>query len=735
MNLKIRINYIKMVNIIFGTYKLNNEELMNEILKYVYTKGITKIDTAQLYRNEQIISNICKNGNLNFDICTKISKYESISYINNRIKKIYEIFDNNNVTEIMLHNPVDICYNKFLYNYDKTLYGVSNPSVDFLTKLHENGIFPSFIQMEFHPFINVLVLVNFCKIHNIRIQGHTILSKGKFLSFVPLTKMAKKYNVTVVQLIIKWASTFDIELCLSSKNKNHIDEWFIDYNWVLHTNDIAEINGYHIEYNHKFYHSDNTISTIDFPIDINEYNKFIIETLKDDIIKMNNNERISDIILHLKNLSKTKIIKGDNETYNRIIKELQEPQEPLIENQSKLDKIFYIIKNLRKYYNEQTKYKRKDLIKAKTCNLGTNYSVLNPEAMPITPSDTKMFKPFFEYMKLDDIPETPKSFIKGTFFPDQRMDLCKQGLSNDSMIELCNIVKTSDKVDHFLLGNNKVLSDKDVMNEFCEMVKNTKIKTLYLAGNDINAVSNQILSKSLYNNKYVEALWLKRNPIHTGTYQLKCMLNNNDTLKLLDLHNTGIGNNGLLQLFDNLTNNTLKHIYLDANDLTNLDPFSNYIKSKNSRLESIYIGMNNFKKDSLDRFLKSLNGNEYLQRLCINSCNLDDSFDFNLINIPNLKMIDLGMYKSTNDMGLHCNKFSNKSIDSILEFIKRHNNLEYISLYSSDVDDNRIFDIKDNLSITLTKKKKYVRDDNYINRELKHDKMLYNIDSIYRGKM
>jgi hypothetical protein len=123
--------------------------------------------------------------------------------------------------------------------------------------------------------------------------------------------------------------------------------------------------------------------------------------------------------------------------------------------------------------------------------------------------------------------------------------------------------------------------------------------------------------------------------------------------------------------------------------------------------------MNKFNKNSLNQFLKALNGNVYLKRLNINSCNLDDSFDFNLINIPNLIMMDFGMYKASNDMGVENNKFTNESIPNIINFINRHPHLQYMDLYGSLINDPILFTIKDDLSIRSTFKTKSTFDNDY----------------------
>lgn len=50
-------------------------------------------------------------------------------------------------------------------------------------------------------------------------------------------------------------------------------------------------------------------------------------------------------------------------------------------------------------------------------------------------------------------------FIRGALFPDGRMDLCKQVVGPNSIVELCQAVSQSGAFKHFLLGNNIVFDN------------------------------------------------------------------------------------------------------------------------------------------------------------------------------------------------------------------------------------------------------------------------------------
>jgi hypothetical protein len=79
------------------------------------------------------------------------------------------------------------------------------------------------------------------------------------------------------------------------------------------------------------------------------------------------------------------------------------------------------------------------------------------------------------------------------------------------------------------------------------------ISTVYLGCNDIQHQGVKELVDAIEQSDSVRALWLKRNPVGiTGAGHLAAMLRVNQSLRTLDLVNSGIGNAGLALLVDAL---------------------------------------------------------------------------------------------------------------------------------------------------------------------------------------
>ncbi|MEM7675801.1 MAG: hypothetical protein AAF449_07335, partial [Myxococcota bacterium] len=183
-----------------------------------------------------------------------------------------------------------------------------------------------------------------------------------------------------------------------------------------------------------------------------------------------------------------------------------------------------------------------------------------------------------------EVASTPMTFARGTYFPDGRMDLCKQVVGPDHIAPLCDAVAaqvdqpTDCRVRHFLLGNNIACDGDDVAGAeaIARLVRNpaVEIETWYLAGNGIGPRCLQVLGPAFEANTHARALWLKRNPVMPeGAAALGRMLARNEALELLDLKNTGLFDEGIVRCVNSFLESgdsplRLAHLYISANALT-----------------------------------------------------------------------------------------------------------------------------------------------------------------------
>ena len=196
--------------------------------------------------------------------------------------------------------------------------------------------------------------------------------------------------------------------------------------------------------------------------------------------------------------------------------------------------------------------------------------ITNPTAMPVTVSPIKDLQPFFDHLSSNGKVEVEQmEFLRGVQYNDGRMDLCKQVVGPPHIAKLMESLKHNTHIEHFLLGNNIIgLNGATAISDFLQNEHVPQIKTWYIAGNDIDSEGARLIANALVNDQVCEALWLKRNPIGEGAKYLAEMLEVNNKIKILDLDNTAILDEGVAYIMKALTNNTtLRHLYLDANGL------------------------------------------------------------------------------------------------------------------------------------------------------------------------
>lgn len=230
------------------------------------------------------------------------------------------------------------------------------------------------------------------------------------------------------------------------------------------------------------------------------------------------------------------------------------------------------------------------------------------------------------------------------------------------------------KARHFLLGNNIACRGADGKDDNTEAAshmaslmadwRRVPIETWYLAGNGIGPNSVAMFSKALEQNEVANALWLKRNPIGSdlGPRSLGAMLNVNQHLLVLDLHNCGLFDDGVKALADAATASGkpghLQFLYLDANGIKakGARHMSKFLKLNRDVLRGFYVSMNRLGSEGALQICSDLQGSRSLQSLCLDSNSIDNAGLATILEQctptwPAIESFSVGYYKATWDMG------------------------------------------------------------------------------------
>lgn len=456
--------------------------------------------------------------------------------------------------------------------------------------------------------------------------------------------------------------------------------------------------------------------------------------------------------------------------YQRVLSKLSKVFVDQIEKEDALKKSY---KEVRK--NTQRKYF------CELKNRPLDKLIINPTPMPVNISSAEELQPFFDHLSSNKVIDVDqKEFLRGVEYSDGRMDLCKQVVGPPHIKSLMNSLKNNSHIKHFLLGNNIIgINGAKAISEFLNNPHIPEIKTWYLAGNELDSECMKLLSDALKNDTVCESLWLKRNPIKPeGAKYLAEMLESNKTIKILDLHNTGILDEGVKYICQALEkNNTLKHLYLDANGVTvegakYIANYFNYLVNNNLKgVTSLWLDINRLDDEGAIILANSLSNYKYLKRLVVGSNRLSHigckAICESLVNSKNLIVLDLGLYKSTSDLGELPNNIGDEGVKYISEFIRNNKSVKVLSILHNNINGDGISEItnalNENSNIVWLYYEQYglcivknIRDrikdklsenirlhyncniDDFCNNKLRYirgSKKLKYIDSVYRNKM
>ena len=258
-------NGVKMPIIGLGTWTFTNEEV-EEAVYIAIKNGYRLIDTAQYYGNEvgvgKGVRKAIKDGLIKRKDVFITSKIYASTNHSNAIEKSLNNLDLEYIDLLLIHQPgFD---DKGLYQTMEKYYkygklkaiGISNyytkKSIDEVLSYAE--IIPTVIQNENHIYYQNNELQEYVKQYGIVIEswyplggrGHT---KENFNNET-IVKIAKKYNKTSAQIILRWQLQAGYIAIPGSKNPDHIKENINIFDFELSNEDMKDI--YNINKNKRY---------------------------------------------------------------------------------------------------------------------------------------------------------------------------------------------------------------------------------------------------------------------------------------------------------------------------------------------------------------------------------------------------------------------------------------------------------------------------------------------------
>ena len=257
-------NGIEIPALALGTWQIDNNTVVN-VVKDALNAGYRHIDTAVQYENEEGIGKGIRESNVDRSdifVTTKIphdvKTYEGAK---KTIDASLNRFGFDYIDLLLIHSPKP--WPELFAKSDKTYYeenlavwkamteaykagkvraiGVSNFEINDLQNIMDNAeIKPMVNQFRVHIGHTPQELINFCQDNGILVEAYSPNATGKLMDKPSIIKMAKKYDVSVPQLSIR----YDIQLGLlplpKSTHKDHMIE-NANVDFVISDEDMEEL--------------------------------------------------------------------------------------------------------------------------------------------------------------------------------------------------------------------------------------------------------------------------------------------------------------------------------------------------------------------------------------------------------------------------------------------------------------------------------------------------------------
>jgi 2,5-diketo-D-gluconate reductase A len=247
-------NGVEMPILGFGVFQVTDlEECERSVVDAINT-GYRLIDTAQSYMNEEAVGRAIKKSDVPREelfITTKVW-IQSDGY--QGTKKAFEASLRKLQLEYLdlylIHQPFGDVYGEWramqeLYKEGKVrAIGVSNFHPDRLMDLIVNNeIVPSVNQIETHPFHQQIETQKFLQENNVQIESWGPFAEGKNDIFKNelLGSLAKKYDKSIAQVIIRWLTQRGVVAIPKSVRKERMAENFDVFDFELSANDMEAI--------------------------------------------------------------------------------------------------------------------------------------------------------------------------------------------------------------------------------------------------------------------------------------------------------------------------------------------------------------------------------------------------------------------------------------------------------------------------------------------------------------
>nr|XP_023023609.1 uncharacterized protein LOC111511824 [Leptinotarsa decemlineata] len=254
-----------------GTSRLNEQELVRNSLDFALASGYRLIDSATVYRNEELIGKALKELLPKYNltrkdvfITTKLASYDQGETAYMALERSLKNLNTDYVDLYLIHSPrvvgVNLSDSQISQRRDQSWkqlvrakkngltknIGVSNYDIEHLSELLKNdhGVKPAVNQVKWNPHYHQDDLLRFCQKEGILLQAYSSLGgtgDKDLLNDEEIKKIALKLGKSPAQVLLRWAFQENIAVIPKARSKEHLEQ-NIDLNFIIPEADMKILN-------------------------------------------------------------------------------------------------------------------------------------------------------------------------------------------------------------------------------------------------------------------------------------------------------------------------------------------------------------------------------------------------------------------------------------------------------------------------------------------------------------
>lgn len=246
-------NGLKMPQLGLGVWKMDNGEEAVNAIHWAIAAGYRHIDTAMIYKNEEAVGEALRTASVPREdiwLTTKIWNDDiRAGKTTEALEASLERLGVEQVDLLLLHWPVEgylpawKALEAALAAGKTRAIGLSNFMAPHLQDIMDSAtVKPAVNQLEYHPYLAQQEAINFCDQHDIAITAWSPLMQGAFLEEPLFEEIARKYDKTAAQVVLRWCLQNGIIVIPKSSHQERIAENGNIFDFTLTEEDMVAID-------------------------------------------------------------------------------------------------------------------------------------------------------------------------------------------------------------------------------------------------------------------------------------------------------------------------------------------------------------------------------------------------------------------------------------------------------------------------------------------------------------